>query len=314
MTRLTFILLLFIISLPGVAQSKKHIEVQRLFSEAEKKTSDSLYSGAKHIYQKILKTYALDPETFGRVTCNLGYIYLYLGETGEAKKCFEKLINTDPATLTKKQNAGLIITELQPFHKHFAAVNLAEIALKEKKYKLAKYYINLYENKYPYESYCGHANRDYYFYKLQMHGKVAAGLGDTAKALSYLLPEVFSDNNFYLVDLLVEIAGRKYGRVYLLKQLTHSINNLVAFKGENQNGNYTGYSIIFLGKKIDASFVNLQFPSLDHATDSASIRFKNEYLAFLGIPENYEMLPELEYKKLALKESYFYGKLKDIRE
>lgn len=308
--RTIIIFISFFISVTAYSQTKQDSIVQKLFNQAEQKTSDSLYSEAINLYKIILRDYQPDPGTYGRVKYNLGYLYYYLDNISEAKKCFKELINADHSALSKKQKAGLIITELQPFHKHFASVQLAEIALKEKDYKLALYYIKLFETKFKYESYCGSANEDYRYYKLIMYARVSLGLGDTTKALDNLLPHLFEYANYYLVDFTVGILEAKFNKQSLLTQFNNAADHVVPVKTKTPDG--TRYYVTFLNKTIDATsaYLNL-LPGFFGNSDSASVAFSKDYLKASGIPENYDSLPELEYKKLALRKSYFCTKLEE---
>ena len=106
------------------SQTKQDSIVQKLFDQAEQKTSDSAYWDAMRIYKDILAGYSLDRETYERVKYNLGYLYYYLNDLTEAKKCFRELINYNSQGLPGKQKASFITKEFQPFHQHFAACAL----------------------------------------------------------------------------------------------------------------------------------------------------------------------------------------------
>ncbi len=308
--RIIIFSLLFIITCNCYCQNKIDSTVQKLFDTAEQKTHDFLYSDAISIYNNILNSYELNPPTYAKLNLNLGNLYFYLNNNIKAKKCFINLLYDDIDKRNKKKTKGLLVSEFEPFYKHFACCHLAEIYLQEYKFDSSLMYIKLFDEKYKYHSFCGNENDDFMYYKLCMYAKVLSGLKDTTKAIGLLLPYIFKEEAYDVSDLAANILKAKYGKGVIINILDSSINNITTEKIKSGNYEYLEYNINFLNYKFDVTSIYLSnLPASFNFTDSSNSVFSKDYLIKEGIPEHFNSLPKLEYKKLALKKCLFYKKL-----
>jgi len=291
-------------------QKKIDSSVQKLFDKAEQRTHDSLYADAITIYNNILNSYQLNPPTYARLNLNLGNLYFYLNNNIKAKKCFLNLLYDDINKRNKKKTKGLLVSEFEPFYKHVACCHLAEIYLYEKKFDSSLIYIKLFDEKYKYHSFCDNENGSFKYYKLCMYAKAYSGLNDTTKAISLLLPYIFKEDAFNVSELAANILKAQYGKSVIIKKLDSSINNITTELEKSGNYEYLKYNITFLNYKLDVTSIYLSnLPACFEFTDSSNSVFNKDYLIKEGIPEHFNSLPKLEYKKLALKKCLFSKKL-----
>jgi hypothetical protein len=138
-------------------------------------------------------------------------------------------------------------------YKHNSCVNLAGIALDEKKYSLALKYIELFDKKYPYRHFCGNEITEERIFTAYRYAEAYLGLNDTDKALQNLLPNIIETGlagNGYLVDKTIEVLEERYPSAYLTSEFSKSIDKLADSTIHNGEYTYTSYKINFLGNDI----------------------------------------------------------------
>lgn len=302
--KISILIIFFLLCKVGKAQSALDSLIQNDFEIAEKYTSDTLYIKAINKYQFIIKNYKLDNESWGDACLKIGELYEYLGEEQNAIIWYRKLIKS--VRIIKSKNKK-IIKEWLPFQKHFASCNLASIALRQKKYKAAMYYINLFEYKYPYKHFDDSRNEDYLYFRKEMHAKVYAGQGDTLKAIKTLVPYIYSNNNFDLLDLFFLLVKKKYSRELRLNEYYTATQNYKSkpYKvgAKIQNDIFINY----YGVKVYVPYMDLNFPKSENM-DTLTMKI---FLKINDIPENYENLPIEKYKILSLTHCDFFERLKN---
>lgn len=154
-----------------------------------------------------------------------------------------------------KENSGRNGLMANPFanFKNEASNRLTEIYILKKDFKKALEYAEL-NKKYPYQHFCGNAIEADKIYNAKIYGEIYYGLGNTKKALSYLLPKIFENgfaNNSNLVELTYNILFKEFEPQFIKKEFEKSIQNFYSRKSTEYTIERNLYYINFLNNEIE---------------------------------------------------------------
>ncbi len=154
-----------------------------------------------------------------------------------------------------KENSGRNGLMSNPYanFKNEASNRLTEIYINKKDFKKALEYAEL-NKKYPYQHFCGNAIEADEIYKRETYGRIYYGLGDTKKALSFLLPKIFENgfaSNSSLVELTYDILLKEFKFPFLKKEFEKSIQNFYSKKSTEYTIERDLYYINFLENEIE---------------------------------------------------------------
>ncbi len=279
--------------LPGISfcQKEHPPATDKLFDKAHQQIDDSMYSDAIDTYRQIMKISRPNTTPFGKACYNTGYVYELLNNYTGAKQIFGQILKANYNEMDRGGKGSGLMGEPYALYKHNACVELAEMSLREKDYKLALGYIRQFDEKYPYRHFCGNEIAGNKIYTAGMYARAFIGLGDTAEAIKRLLPHIFYNglaSNDEIVDQTVLLLLKKYDREFLLAELNKAIENMTLKQSVQGKYKYDYYSIVFLGVNVESPYIS--FTDLNSETLKAD---------------------ELTQRKIVAKQSAFYKKISE---
>lgn len=179
---------------------------------------------------------------------NKAQIEYELGQLDSAKKTYVQILNSK-ANDKEKYYGGGLMGESYTNYKNRACIRLADIEYNEGNYDEAIKYLEL-TKKYPYQHFCGNAYASMDISMAMQYAKNYEALGDTKKALDYLLPHIFPNGlakNENLVHYTADILKKKYG-IENIKTMFAAAKKSLVFKDSKKNDGY--YTITFLEREI----------------------------------------------------------------
>jgi len=175
-------------------------------------------------------------------------------------KYLNMILTSNANDKEKSGRSGLMSNPYANF-KNDASSRLTEIYIQNGNFKKALEFAKLNE-KYPYQHFCGNAHASNQIYNAEKYGKIYNGLGNTEKALSYLLPNIFNNglaNNSELVELTFEILTESNNLSKLKTEFNNSIDNLYSKEIKDGKDEWTNYYIKFQNYEIEIPSWNIVY-------------------------------------------------------
>lgn len=239
------------LDLDEIINSKDNINVHKEFAVDIKETI--LYKALEN-YNELIKNFPKSKLLF-RTLNNKGFIEIDLGDNDDAKKTFQKILDSNADDNEKKGSGSGIMAEPYANYKNRALKMLANLYIKEGKYTEAINYLNL-TKIYPYKHFGGNELAADNIYMSELYAKSYIGLNNNKAALEYLLPNVLENglaDNSRLVVLAYEILLKQYSKDELKTKYKQAFNNYKRKKISNREEGYYNYFITFLDMKIKLS-------------------------------------------------------------
>lgn len=215
---------------------------------------------------------------------NLALISSKLEYEEDEIKYLNMILSSNANDKEKSGRSGLMSNPYANF-KNDASSRLTEIYLQNGNFKKALEFAKLNE-KYPYQHFCGNAHASNQIYNAEKYGKIYNGLGNTDKALSYLLPNIFNNglaNNSDLVELTFEILTKNNNLSHLKTEFNNSIDNFYSKERKEGKEEWTNYYIKFLNYEIE-------IPSWNIGYEPDKEKIKTELIKTIKKSELYIML------------------------
>lgn len=216
-------------------------------------------------YQELIDSFPKSNLLF-RALNNKGFAELTLKKDKEAKKTFQKILDSKADDKEKGGIGSGLMGEPYANYKNRAAKTVASICIKENNHSEAIKYLDL-TKKFPYRHFCGNEYAADEIYMSELYAKCYLGLNDTAKALKILLPNLLENglaNNSDLVVLTTETLLKKYSKDELK---TFFENAFKTYKMEKikpkDSDEYERYYITFLSTDIEINFWRLELVEQD---------------------------------------------------
>ena len=228
-------------------------------------------------YQELIDSFPKSNLLF-RALNNKGFAELTLKKDKEAKKTFQKILDSKADDKEKGGIGSGLMGEPYANYKNRAAKTVASICIKENNHSEAIKYLDL-TKKFAYRHFCGNEYAADEIYMSELYAKCYLGLNDTAKALKILLPNLLENglaNNSDLVVLTTETLLKKYSKDELK---TFFENAFKTYKTEKikpkDSDEYERYYITFLGTDIEINSWRLEFVELDKKQTEIENIYKN---------------------------------------
>ncbi|HEX6225258.1 MAG TPA: hypothetical protein VFZ52_12645 [Chryseolinea sp.] len=242
MKTLSILLIMNFCMLKGtVAQVEPKTEDQNFFENAVDDFENEYYIGAAEKFEAFLTKFPKSP-LVPRAHFNLGLTHSELRNYITAKRIFHQILD-QPYNEQDENN----VMEPYALYKHNSCRQLAAIALVEKDYMAAAKYIRMFDEEYPYQHFCGNEWSAYYMYKATMLAKVYKGRGELKKALTVLLPFIFSDelaSNEEVLRELSHLLDEHYTKDQIREDFTRALTTLeVREKKKQRNATMKLYGV-----------------------------------------------------------------------
>lgn len=248
--------ILFFLAIPLItfAQSKQELEfgvAYELFEDEKYRESSEAFAA----FMQKFPNHKLKP----RAHFNFAYCQYRLGDTTQAIATFLNI-------LEQKYNERDANNLMEPYtlYKHHASRHLAEIAIAQKRFDEAEFYIRLFHKKYPYQHFCGNEWAAYRIYKAVMDARLLEGKKQPELAIKVLAPHLFYNglaSNEEALEMISKLLERNYKPEAIKKIFNEALQSLhfINTRGE------TKATIFFYGVIVhieDYSFTD-QDRSLD---------------------------------------------------
>lgn len=236
-------------------------------------------------YQELIDSFPQSNLLF-RALNNKGFAELTLKKDNEAKKTFQKILDSKADDKEKGGIGSGIMAEPYANYKNRAAKILASICIKETNYEEALKYLDL-TKKYPYRHFCGNEYAADDIYMSELYAKCYLGLNDTDKALKILLPNLLENglaSNSDLVVLTTETLLKKYSKDELKTLFENAFKTYKTEKIKPKNSDeYEKYYITFLDTDIEISSWRFEFMQPDERQkEIESIYKKSKFYKLLN--------------------------------
>ena len=207
---------------------------------------------AHEYYQELIASFPKSKLLY-RTLNNKGFIELALDDKDEAKKTFQKIIDSKAGDKEKGGVGSGLMAEPYANYKNRAAKVLANISIKERNFSDAIKYLDL-TKKYPYVHFCGNEYAADKIYISELYAKSYLGLNDKQKALKTLLPNIIENglaDNSCLVDLTCKTLLEDHKKEELRVKYEQAFKNYQIEKVKSKNDEYEKYYINFLDTRIE---------------------------------------------------------------
>lgn len=202
-------------------------------------------------FEKVIEEYP-NSKVYHKSLYNLAHISSLMDDEDYEIKYLKMILVSDANDKENSGRSGLMSNPYANF-KNEASNRLTEIYIEKGDFNEALNFKQINE-KYPLQHFCGNAFASNDIYNAKQYAQIYLGLGETKKALSYLLPNVFDNglaNNSDLVKLTVETLKRNYELSLLKKEFGNSIEHIYS-RVEKQNKNeWTNYYIKYFDTEIE---------------------------------------------------------------
>jgi tetratricopeptide (TPR) repeat protein len=202
-------------------------------------------------YRELIKNFPKSKLLF-RTLNNKGFIELALDDRDNAKKTFQKILESNADDNEKGETGSGIMAEPYANYKNRALKMLAELNIKEGKYAEAIKHLDL-TKIYPFKHFGGNEYASDHIYISELYAKCYIGLKDNKTALEYLLPNLIENglaDNSNLVALAYETATQKYSKDELKFKYNQAFKNYKRVRLKNKDYQYNTYIITFLNSEI----------------------------------------------------------------
>ncbi len=183
---------------------------------------------------------------------NLAHISSLLQYDEDEISYLKKLLESNADDRDHSGRNGLMANPYANY-KHDASNRLTEIFIKKGDFKNALKYKKVSE-KYPLQHFCGNAFAAEEIHNAQIYGEIYNGLGNSDKALHYLLPHVFGNgfaSNDKLVQTTIDILKKNSDSKTLKSSLENAMNNFYSKKVNLNNDEWTNYYIHLFDTEIE---------------------------------------------------------------
>lgn len=222
---------------------------------------ETILQKALEYYQELIDSFPKSNLVF-RALNNKGFVELALGDTEEATKTFQKILDSKADNKEKGGIGSGIMAEPYANYKNRAAKVLAKICIEGNDYKKAIKYLDL-TKQYPYRHFCGNEYSADEIYMSELYAKCYFGLNDTDKALKILLPHLLENglaDNSDLVILTTETLLKQYTKAELLSIYEKAFKSYKTEKIKPKDSDeYERYYITFLETDIELNSRRLEF-------------------------------------------------------
>lgn len=195
--------------------------------EEEKRLREKYLFLSREKFSEIVKNH-MNSHLYPKSLYNVAVIEEELGNIGDAKYLYKKILESDFDEMESGGVGGGIMGDPYALFKHNSAKRLAELSLETKDYKKALKYISLTE-KYPYAHTSGNRIASNQIIVAKIYAKSYIGLNEIDRALYKTMPLVIESglaNNRQLVDLSIELLQTKYSVNQLKSELLKAKNEI----------------------------------------------------------------------------------------
>lgn len=221
---------------------------------------ETILDKALEYYQELIDSFPKSKLLF-RTLNNKGFIELALDNKVEAKKTFQKILDSKADDKEKGGIGSGIMAEPYANYKNRASKILAEISIKDSNYSEAIKYLDLTKN-YPYRHFCGNEYAADEIYMSELYAKSYLGINDKQKALKILLPNILENglaDNSDLVDLAYKTLLKDYQKDELKVKFEQAFKSYQTEKIKSKKEEYDKYYITFFDTKIELNSWRLDY-------------------------------------------------------
>lgn len=217
---------------------------------------------------------------YGEATGKLGAILIKKGDTSGGIQLLEEYIanETFDSLHCDPPNEYIENVDWNMVGKFDACHELVALFSQLQQYKKVIHYLDLIQNRYRYQSFCGAGDVDRDLYIRNRYKEAYLGLGDTSSAISALLemqyyshPEIYR-SSFY--DSLNKLLLYKYDQRYIKEQLKNAENTIEIVLSDNES--YYDVYITLFGHRI--YFTDMRVRSKPLSQDEYLAAAKRAYL------------------------------------
>lgn len=212
-----------------------------------------------------------------RAHFNVGYAHFALGDLRDASSVFKEILSMEYNELDSNN-----LMEPYMLYKHNSARYLAEISLEVKEWDDAEKYIQMFDEKYPYQHFCGNEWAAYYIMKSTMDARLHEGQGKIDLAVQDLVPHIFYNglaSNREALSLLKELLRRNYSQSEISQELESALASIKIVKREKEQDGF----LTLYGKDIRIREYSVDTRGLSYEAGLQKIVRSNPvFVAFLG--------------------------------
>ncbi len=199
-----------------------------------------------------------DSKLYHKALYNLAHISSILEYEQDEINYLKKILASNA---NDKEDSGRRDLMSNPYanFKNEASGRLTEIYIRKGDFAKALTYQKLNEE-YPLQHFCGNAYAEDELKTAEKYAKIYNGMGDTEKALQYLLPHIFDNglaNNSFLVKLTIETLKKEDDFAAIKTEFNKALNSIYS-KKEHKDDEWTSHYIRFQGTEINVPIWNLQ--------------------------------------------------------
>ncbi|AZA53637.1 tetratricopeptide repeat protein [Chryseobacterium sp. G0201] len=198
-------------------------------------------------YDELIKEFPQSKLIF-RALNNKGFAEIENGNYDNAKKTFQKILNSNADDLEKIGVGSGIMGEPYSNYKNRALKTLARIEIRDRNYQQAVQYLNE-TKKYPYRHFCGNEYAQDEIAMAELYSQCYIKLEQHEKAFDILIPNIIENgiaDNSEITILAYNTLIKKYHKEDLKTLFENSFKNII-IRSENK---FTSYNINFLNRNI----------------------------------------------------------------
>lgn len=239
------LLLLFVSSVVSIFNVLSQETASEHFQEGERLFEEKNYQEAISKFRYVIDNYPKD-ELYPMAVYNIGYIYYVQENNDSALKIFEAILKSNYNEVD--QIATDLMGNPNANYKHKASGHISSIYEKQGEYKEALRYLSLSETEYPFIHFCGNAYDANDLWIAIRYADIYSAMGDTNKAIEYLLPIVFGAPNY--TGAVSRLKKLLEGQANLEGELNKALKKMYSRQSE-QDRKRRVYYFEFLGAEIE---------------------------------------------------------------
>ncbi|WP_299715245.1 hypothetical protein [uncultured Tenacibaculum sp.] len=214
-------------------------------------TREDILDTALEYFEEIIKKHPKS-NLYHKSLYNSAKISSLLDYENDEIKYLEMILKSKANDRENSGRNGIMSNPYANF-KNEASNRLTGIYIQKKDFETALKYKKINEN-YPLQHFCGNAYAEDEIHNAQLYGEIYKGLGDTKKAISYLLPHMFNNglaSNSNIIDFTVKLLKTEYTKERLIDELNNSIKHYYSRIEKRNDEEWTNYYIRFFNFEIE---------------------------------------------------------------
>ncbi|MDH7444810.1 tetratricopeptide repeat protein [Aquimarina sp. 2201CG14-23] len=233
-------------------------------------TKENILDYAYEQFKEVVNNYP-NSNLYHKSLYNLSHISALLGDEEKEITYLTMILESNANDREHSGRSGLMSNPYSNF-KNEASNRLTNIYIAKGDFKKAIQYKEI-NKKHPLQHFCGNAFAADEMYSAGQYARIYNGLGETKKALSYVLPHVLDENglasNLDIIHLSIEILKKNYEPAVLQRNFEKAMQHVYT-KAITQNGDeWIRYYIKYFDIEIEVPSWNFTFD-----TDSEKVKSK----------------------------------------